>query len=60
LISRGGTSILVNSVYFGIILGVSRSIANKENAQTLTDETETTTETPEETNLTQEPITQEL
>lgn len=32
LISKGGTSILVTSVYFGIILGVTRNIQREENA----------------------------
>ena len=30
LISRGGTSILITSIYFGIILGVIREIKSEE------------------------------
>jgi cell division protein FtsW len=30
LISRGGTSILVNSIYFGVILGISRTQNNQQ------------------------------
>ncbi len=31
LISRGGTSILITCIYFGIILGITRQIKNEEN-----------------------------
>jgi len=30
LISRGGTSILITSVYFGIILGITRQVKNEQ------------------------------
>lgn len=38
MISRGGTSILITSIYFGILLGITRQIKNEQTNNTATEE----------------------